>query len=90
MNRQFALRCPHPQVAQCILQGTLRGQYNLPGPDLGMNIMVSPMAGYSPRMYNVLIELLLAPFMVLFARLAVPVADRVVRRARERGAAAST
>ena len=75
------------QVAQGILAGVLRGEYHLPGPDFGMNLMVSPMAGYSPRMYNVLLELLLAPLMVLFARLVVPLADRVVRRTRQREAA---
>ena len=77
------------QVAQGILAGVLRGMYHLPGPDFGMNVMVSPMAGYSPRMYNVLVELLLAPLMVLFARLVVPLADRIVRRTRQVEKAAS-
>ena len=74
-------------MAKDILAGVLQGKYHLPGPDFGMNLMVSPMAGYSPRMYNVAFELLLAPLLVLFARLVVPLADHIVRRTRRREAA---
>lgn len=71
------------QVARCILDGAASGSYHLPGPDFGLNLLVAPMAGHSPRMYNVLVELLLAPLLVLFSRLAVPLADRVVRQVRQ-------
>ena len=77
------------QVAQSILKGTQRGKYHLPGPDFGLNVLVSAMAGYSPRMYNVLVELLLAPILALLAWLLVPIADRVVRRSKQSQAAAS-
>jgi len=69
-----------------MLKGVQNGSYHLRGPDIGLNVMISHMAGYSPRMYNVVVELLLAPLMVLFARLVVPVADRVVRKCRQKSA----
>ncbi len=37
-------------------------------------------AGLSPRVYNWLFEVVLAPVMALLPRLAVPLADRAVRK----------
>ena len=70
------------QVAQTLLKGLRRGDYHLPGPDLGLNLLVSPMAGFSPRVYNVFLECLLAPIMVLLSEVAVPITDSFVRKER--------
>ncbi len=70
------------QVAQCFLKGLRRGDYHLPGPDFGLNLLVAPMAGYSPRMYNGLVECLLAPVMLLISLVGVPVIDSVVKKVR--------
>ena len=75
-------KLPAVQVAQSMLKGLLRGDYHLSSPDFGLNLLVAPMAGYSPRAYNTLLECFLAPIMVLIARILVPVADSVVKKER--------
>mmetsp|Transcript_3625 Transcript_3625/g.10504 ORF Transcript_3625/g.10504 Transcript_3625/m.10504 type:complete len:325 (-) Transcript_3625:661-1635(-) len=71
---------PASQVARCIISGAERGDYHIRGPDVGLNILVSSMAGFSPRMYNFVVDLILAPLLTLVARLATVSADRTVRR----------
>jgi short-subunit dehydrogenase len=73
---------PAQQVASGIVNGSARGDYHLRGPDVGLNILVASMAGFSPRMYNWVLEVVLAPFMLLLTKLAIPLADRTVRRHR--------
>ena len=70
------------QVAQCFLKGLQRGYYHLPGPDFGLNLLVAPMAGYSPRMYNGFVECLIAPVMILISLVGVPFIDSVVKKVR--------
>ena len=70
------------QVARCIVSGAARGDYHIRGPDVGLNILVASMAGFSPRVYNWCFEIVLAPLLVLLAKLAVPLADRIVRKHR--------
>ena len=70
------------QVAQSMLKGVQRGDYHLPSPDFGLNMLIVPMAGYSPRVHNTVLECLLAPIMVVIARVLVPIADSVVRNER--------
>jgi len=73
---------PKLQVARCIVSGAARGDYHIRGPDVGLNILVASMAGFSPRVYNWCFEIVLAPLLVLLAKLAVPLADRIVRKHR--------
>jgi hypothetical protein len=44
------------QVAAGIVRGSARGDYHIRGPDVGLNILVASMAGFSPRMYNWVFE----------------------------------
>ena len=44
------------QVASGIVNGSARGDYHLRGPDIGLNLLVASMAGFSPRMYNWVLE----------------------------------
>jgi hypothetical protein len=44
------------QVAAGIVNGSARGDYHLRGPDVGLNLLVASMAGFSPRMYNWVLE----------------------------------
>lgn len=67
-------------MARCIVSGAERGHYHIRGPDLGLNLLVASMAGFSPRMYNWVVEVVLAPVMALVARLGVALADRTVQR----------
>lgn len=79
------LRCL--QVAKCIVKGAARREYHIHGPDVGLNILVASMAGFSPRAFNWLFEIVLAPILVLLANVAIPLADRIVRKHRAAAAA---
>jgi short-subunit dehydrogenase len=68
------------QVAKCIVKGAARGDYHIHGPDVGLNILVASMAGFTPRVYNWFFEIVLAPVLVLLPKLAVPLSDRIVRK----------
>ena len=45
---------PADKVAQAMLGGAESGLYHLPGPDPVLNLLVSSMAGVSPRAYPLL------------------------------------
>jgi hypothetical protein len=66
------------QVATCMMHGLEQGSYHLPSPDFGQNLMVAASAGLSPRMYNVLVEFLLAPFVALALRIFGSIVDKAV------------
>jgi len=51
---------PADKVARSLLRGAEGGLYHLPGPDPMLNLLVSSMAGVSPRAYP-LLELCLLP-----------------------------
>ena len=51
--------CCLAQVAAGIVNGSARGDYHLRGPDVGLNLLVASMAGFSPRMYNWVLEVTL-------------------------------
>lgn len=55
---------PADKVASSMLRGAESGLYHLPGPDPLLNLLVSSMAGVSPRAY-VLLELTLLPLLGL-------------------------
>lgn len=76
------LACPAAvsQVAKCILRGAERGDYHVHGPDVGLNCLVASMAGFSPRMYHWVLEMILAPVMTIVAAVGTWAADRTVRR----------
>ena len=62
------------------MRGMERRAYHLPGPDLGQNLMVAASAGLSPHMYNGLLEVLLAPIIVIVLRVFGGIVDRAVRQ----------
>lgn len=106
------------------MRGAALGEYHIRGPDIGLNILVGSMAGWSPRVYNWFFEVrpfsrclghdssacgcalsmahlavfgivdvpsswqppvmqvVLAPIVVLLTEIAVPMSDRVVRKHR--------
>lgn len=66
------------QVAKCMVEGMERGSYHLPSPDFGQNLMVAASAGLSPHMYNVLLEFLLAPIVVIALRIFGRIVDKAV------------
>ncbi len=61
-----------------MVKGMERGAYHLPSPDLGQNLMVAGSAGLSPHMYNILLEFLLAPILVIALRIFGCIIDRAV------------
>jgi hypothetical protein len=52
----YSAVCCVTQVASGIVNGSARGDYHLRGPDVGLNLLVASMAGFSPRMYNWVLE----------------------------------
>lgn len=55
------------EVAKCMFQGLQRGSYHLPTPDVGHNMGLSLVAGLTPRPKWAILEILLAPILVIVA-----------------------
>jgi hypothetical protein len=69
------------QVAEQIVKGVERGEYHLPSPDFGQNLMVTTSAALTPRRYHLLLEMLMAPFVVLALRVFGWLTDRAATNA---------
>ena len=73
------------QAAASIVKGMDSGKYHIPTPDLGSNMLISStMANVSPRMYPLLVEVLVAPVVVLVAAVFRVLIDNVVRKERRK------
>ncbi|PRW45034.1 short-chain dehydrogenase [Chlorella sorokiniana] len=71
------------KVAKALLGGIEAGNYHLPSPDFGQNLLVSSMTGLSPKRFWLPLEMLLGPFMPLITSLFGWIADRAARRHNE-------
>ena len=56
-----------PQVAKNIVNGIRRRNYHIPPPDLGQEMLAARMASLSPCPGSVVINILLAPILILVA-----------------------
>ena len=71
------------QAAASIVKGMDGGGYHIKTPDLGSNILISStMSSLTPRMYPMVVEMLLAPVMPLATAIFRMLIDRIVRRER--------
>ncbi|KAI7846394.1 hypothetical protein COHA_000105 [Chlorella ohadii] len=68
------------KVAQALLGGIERGDYHLPSPDLGQNLLVSAMTGLSPKRFWLPLQVLLGPILPLATSLFGWIGDRAARR----------
>ena len=69
-------------VAKCMFAGLQAGRYHLPTPDFLHNLGLSMVAGLTPRPKWAVIEILLAPFLVIAALIMRSQQDRAVARFR--------
>jgi hypothetical protein len=63
-----------------MLRGLERGKYHLPTPDYGLDLMVTTSAALSPRVFPLIVEAVLAPFVALALRIFGLLADRIARK----------
>ena len=77
-------------VARAMFRGLKRGAYHLPNPDFLHQLGLSLVAALTPRPQWLVVEVLLAPLLVIVAYVHGQIQDRVVRRVQRqrRGAAA--
>lgn len=66
-------------VAECLYHGLQKGHYHLPTPVLLHRLVLSMVAGITPRTRWTIVEVLLAPLLVLFGVAMRLIQDRVVR-----------
>jgi 3-dehydrosphinganine reductase len=71
-------------VAKCMFRGLQRGVYHLPNPDFGHSMGLSLVAGLSPRPKWAILEVLLAPILVIVAMVLRYSQDRAVLKYREK------
>lgn len=57
-----------------------RGRYHLTPPDLGASMLISTMTSLSPRVFNVLFQIILAPILVIVSSVLHGTMNRVARR----------
>ena len=72
-------------VAKGILDGVLRGDYHIGGPDSVQNLMVSNMSGATPKPLPLAVEMALSPLLTLVQTLFRMHMDNVVRMTRPYG-----
>ena len=71
------------QAASIIMAGITRGEYNIRTPDFFSNLLISgTMSSLTPRMFPIIIEMLLAPLTVLGAAAFRWLIDREVLKVR--------
>jgi 3-dehydrosphinganine reductase len=70
-------------VAKCMFQGLQRGKYHLPNPDFGHMMGLSLVAGMTPRPRNAIVEVLLAPILVIVSMVLGRQQDSIVRKYRK-------
>ena len=79
------LERPWPQAGASIIKGMDSGGYHIPTPDLGSNIMISStMSNVTPRMYPLIVEVIIGPFVPLVTAIFGYLVDRIVRRERKK------
>lgn len=74
-------------VAKCMFTGLQRGRYHLPNPDFGHNMGLSMVAGLTPRPKWALVEILMAPLLVIIALILGKLQDRAVMQYRRKSQA---
>lgn len=77
-------------VARSMFAGLQRGRYHLPNPDFGQNLGLSIVAGMTPRPKWAVLEILMAPFLVIAALILGNQQDRAVAQYRLSQAAPPT
>lgn len=70
------------EVARAMFRGLKRGAYHLPNPDFLQQLALSMVAACTPRPQWLLVEVVLAPILVVVGYVLGRVQDRVVRRMR--------
>jgi 3-dehydrosphinganine reductase len=78
------------EVAKCLHAGLQRGCYHLPNPDFGHNMGLSLAAGLTPRPKWAVLEILLAPILVIVALFLRRQQDGAVLKYRKKIQAATT
>lgn len=81
---------PHA-VAASLFRGLRRGAYHLPNPDFVLRLLISQASGVTPKPLGWLLEMLIAPLLVIITVIARIMQDRIVRKYNEglrRGAVA--
>lgn len=76
------------QVAAALFRGLKRRQYHLPSPDTLQQLGLSLIAGPAPRPVNVILDAMMAPFVLLISAVMRGIQDRAVLRSRREQAAA--
>jgi short chain dehydrogenase len=77
------------KVARCMFRGLKRGLYHLSSPDPGHQAGLSLIAGSTPRPWWLVVEVLMAPFLVIASWVVRMVIDGTVAKARRQHAAAA-
>lgn len=79
------------QVAKGFVCGLEKGKYHLPTPDIGQDwFIMDGTASWSPRSLPLLLSCVLAPVVPIAMYVCTKVADRIVRKQRQRTVAASS
>lgn len=70
------------QAASSIMKGFLKGQYSIKTPDFFSNLLITSMSNVTPRMYPLIVEMLIAPLIVVAQGVFRWLIDREVEKVR--------
>lgn len=75
------------QTASSLIKGLERGQYHIKTTDLVVNLLLTSMSNITPSLYPLVLEVLLAPLLVIILAIYGKVVDGIVIKGRRNASA---